>query len=335
MKKTTRHNILFLSLFTFILASVHTSMPISAAPQSINPILINPTQNIQSLIDNASPYQTLILQSGTYTQSFKITKPLTITGTDPQSTKIKACTLKNQPAIRIQAKHVTIKNISISNTAPGLYTTGIRITASNTHVDHCIIHHTPVGIAIWTSNNTISNTRFHHCEDEGIVLLNTSFAPCENNTISSCIFTDNCDAIELQRSSDNLIKNCIMKNNTHSGIDAIIDQNNNNIILNCQITKNQVHGIYFAYSSNNILSNCTIQQNTHGNIIQNPPSNHATYTILNSTLFHILPPYQSISEQNSNQDQSIPTNLLSFVQQKIEDLKLSVIILFQRYINTL
>ncbi|MFO8078223.1 MAG: right-handed parallel beta-helix repeat-containing protein [Thermoplasmatota archaeon] len=319
-----------LFVFTVILLSflsLSTIAQSTTANQNIDFLQVAADEDLQTIINNARAHQTLQLLPGIYTQQLRITKPLTITSSNPETTIISATTLPNQPAISITADDVTLKNLTIQNNADGIYTTAIRITAENTMITNCIIHHTPVGIAIWTSNNTITQSRFHHCADEGIVLLTTSYSPCRNNIISHCTFTHNCDAIELQQSTHNQIINCTMTHNTHSGIDAIIKNNDHNIISSCTITDNQVHGIYLSSSSNNLISSCHITNNTDGNIIQ-PNSFHNT--ILNQS--HLTQQKNLLLEQNSIERQT-PSSVLSLIKQKITSIQLQIINMLQTFLS--
>jgi parallel beta-helix repeat protein len=175
------------------------------------------------------------------------------------------------------ASHVLLSNLIIQNNGPGLYTTGIRILKDNVTIKDCNFQNTPIGISIWSDNNTIHNCSFQYCSDEGIVLLGTSFSTANNNVISSCYFQQNCDAIELQQSCNNTIKDCVMINNTHSGIDAIDKKNDYNLIFNCTIAQNNVHGIYFTHSKDNQIINCTIEKNANGDIMT-PNSKNTTIT---------------------------------------------------------
>lgn len=325
MRKRKQHQHLCLLCFTLFLFIAFFLLTISTITKAaaISPIQVRPADNIQQLINDASKFQTLILSEGTYNQSFTINKPITLLGKNPQNTIINTSTLPNQPAISITADQVNIQNLSIVNTASGIYTTGIRITAEHTLIKNCIIHHTPVGIALWTSNNTITQTRFHHCADEGIVLLSTAYSPCRFNTISHCIFTNNCDAIELQKASHNVIKNCTMTYNTHSGIDAIIADNNHNIITNCNISNNTVHGIYLAHSSNNLIASCTIQHNTDGNIIQTPNYQNTVLKSSEQTQNQII-------DSNKQLSQIPPQSImLSNIQNKIQNICLLILTALQ------
>ncbi len=234
---------------------------------SAQTIYIDSKDNIQQIINNVEPYTTLFLNEGEYNQTFEITKPLYITARNPTSTIINATSKTNKPAIIISSPQVLVSNITIQNNGPGLYTSAVRILKDDSSIRGCIFTDTPIGISIWANNNTILNCQFINCSDEGIVLLSTMISTSNNNFIGYCTFVNNCDGIEMQKSSMNTIESCYFNNNYHSGIDGINSDNNNNIIQNCTITNNTVHGIYITNSQNNTIKNCYFYNNADGDII--------------------------------------------------------------------
>jgi len=238
-------------------------------------MVVTSFDDIQQIIDDADPYSTLIFEEGEYNQRFEITKPLKILGKDANKTIIDMSTEKNKPIITISSPNVSISNITIKNTGPGLYASGIRIIGKETTLNNCKFLDTPIGVSIWSDSNIINNCLFINCSDEGIVLLSTILSTANNNLIENCTFENNCDGIELQQSCNNTIKFCILNNNYHSGIDGISNNNNYNLILNCTITNNSVHGIYLTNSHDNLIKNCVFYNNTDGNIIT-PRSNNTT-----------------------------------------------------------
>jgi len=274
-----------------------SSMP---SAKNISIIYADPNIDLQDLIDKIEPSSIIILQPGEYKQSFRITKPITITSEDQMNTIINVTTDQNKPAITINSEQVHLSNLCIRNNAPGLYTTGIRVLKDNVTIDQCIFQQTPIGISIWSNENTINNCSFIFCSDEGIVLLSTAYSTANHNVIKNCYFENNCDAIELQQSCYNTIKDCIMINNTHTGIDAIAKENNHNIISNCTIKNNRVHGIYFTHSKENKIINCVIEQNHDGNIIT-PNSENTTI---------ITPIVESISTINIASSMQSPNNTM-------------------------
>ena len=242
--------------------------------QTSNTIIVDKNGNgqytsVQEAINHASLGSTIYVKNGEYPEIVKIKKTIQLVGESKDSTLINPISEKNKYAIYIGAPNVKIKNLGITNGAPGLYPQGIKITSTNVEIYNCKLFDTPVGIGLWTGGNTISKSIFYNCNDEGIALLGSNKNPCNNNIISDCIFYDNCDAIELQHSSNNQILNCVIYDNTHTGIDAIASGNDENLISNCEIYNNRVNGIYFSGSSENRIIDCLIRDNQDGNIVMN------------------------------------------------------------------
>jgi parallel beta-helix repeat protein len=233
------------------------SITSSGSNQQISDNVYLANTSLQEMINHAEPGATILLPSGTYTEVLIINKPIHIIGEETTPTILNPTSSTNGYAIQITAEGVTLSNLDIMNQATGLYTTGVKISASNTTIENCSFHDTPIGIAIWSAHNTISHCVFQGCDDEGIVLLGTSTPACTDNTIISCLFSENCDGIELQYATHNQINSCGFIRNTHAGIDAIESNNDNNIISECTFTDNGVFGLYLARSSQNLITQCS------------------------------------------------------------------------------
>ena len=225
--------------------------------------------SIQQAVNYANSGSTIYVKSGEYSEIITIKKSLSLLGESKDSTLINPISEKNKYAISLGASDIIVSGFTITNEAPGLYPQGIKIVSDFTKITECNIYNTPVGIAVWTDNNIIENCVFRGCKDEGIALLGSKHSPCDYNTISNCVFYDNCDGIELQYSSYNTISDCKLYQNSHSGIDAIASNNNENIISNCEIYDNNVHGLYLSSSKDNKILNCLINNNQDGNIVTN------------------------------------------------------------------
>jgi parallel beta-helix repeat protein len=136
------------------------------------------------------------------------------------------------------------------------------------------------------------------------VLLGTSTTVCNNNTIISCDFYKNCDGIELQYATNNLITACTFTQNTHAGIDAIESNNNNNIISHCEFTHNYGFGLYLSGSSNNQIAQCFFSDNSL-TLVQAQDN-----TLLNSQVvcIHLMDDSSLLIEQCGEIDKSAITS---------------------------
>jgi len=197
MRGTIRTSIVILLVSMVLLCSM-TSLP---AETDHTIIYATPLDDLQPIIDDAAPYSILSLAPGIYTQELMIHIPIHIKGSPDDTTVFIVETGTNKPALSISAEHTTLQHLTIINTGPGIYTTGVRIVADHSTIRRCHFKDTPVGIALWSSNNTVSHSTFYNCSDEGIVIISSSLFTAENNMIEYCEFIKNCDGIELQQSS--------------------------------------------------------------------------------------------------------------------------------------
>jgi len=277
--------------------------------------------SIQEAVNFAPSGSKIYVKSGSYREVINIKKPVEIIGENKQSTLINPISEKNKYAIRLGAPGIILRSLSITNGAPGLYASGVRISSDKAGIYNCDFYDNPVGVVVWTSENIIENCIFSNCKDEGIALLGSKYSNCKNNKITNCVFYDNCDGIELQYSSSNIISNCKIYNNTHTGIDAIASSNDNNLIQNCEIYSNEVHGIYLSSSSNNKIIDCLILENEDGNIIMNKKSeNNLIITITKKDASNINSLKLNEKITNNNIIQKIQERFSNFHFFKIKEL---------------
>lgn len=223
--------------------------------------------SIQDAINHAQEGDTILVKSGEYREVLIINKRVTIVSEDRNRTKINPTSIRNGFAIEIRAGGVILKNLNITNRGNGKYAQAVKIVSPDVKVIGCMIHDVPVGISIWSSNNTIEGCKFWNCKDEGVVLMGTKYTNCDNNNIVKCYFYNNGDGVELQYADGNVIMDCIMKDNLHSGVDILDFYSEDNLIVNCSITGN-TYGIMYM-SDSNVLVNCTVSDNIDGNIVTN------------------------------------------------------------------
>jgi parallel beta-helix repeat protein len=280
IRKTLMLFPLFLSLLILPEIVPAVSLSTSAHPAPVTPELRSIAscggisyQSIQDAINHAPQNGTVIITPGTYAEVLVINKSLTLIGDTPDKILLAPTSAENSYAIKITAEGVTLANFSICNLAKGLYTVGIKIMGAHTTITNCVIYDTPIGIAIWSCYTMIAHCTFHNCSDEGIALLGSSTSACSNTHITACVFSENEDGIELQRSSDNLISDCRFLNNTHAGIDMIESANTKNSVTGCRFIANQGFGMYCAGASGLQVTDCTFSSdsimlvNTKGSII--------------------------------------------------------------------
>ncbi|MDG6229686.1 MAG: right-handed parallel beta-helix repeat-containing protein [Candidatus Thermoplasmatota archaeon] len=309
----TIHTCIIIYLVSMIL--LYAITPLTAeTDQTI--IYATPQDDLQDIIDDAPPYSILSLASGIYTQELVIHIPIHIKGSLDDTTVFIVETGTNKPALSISSEQTILQDLTIINTGPGIYTTGVRVIADYSTIHRCHFKDTPVGIAFWSSNNIVAHSTFFNCSDEGIVIISSSLFTANNNTIEHCRFIKNCDGIELQQSSYNTIKNCLFDGNTHDGISGIKSNNDHNRILNCTVINNQVHGVYFSRSYNNTIQDCIIENNTDAEVLFTPDLNdNVVHYTTNNNSKQPLPPANTLEERKT--DHTRRSNFLNTIRDRL------------------
>ena len=183
---------------------------------------------IQSLIDDASPGDTIYIPSGTYYENIIIDVSITLIGEDKETTIIDGG--GNGDVVFISADEVTISGFTLRNSGSGEWPdvwAGIEVdSASNIITDNIV-----------TSN-----------EYDGMFL---DFS--DNNTIKgNAISLNNGSGIELWFSCNNSIIDNNINSNYFCGI-LLEVFSNNNIIMSNHISPNNYNGVYLSYSGNNTI----------------------------------------------------------------------------------
>lgn len=320
-RKSTIQGILLILIICSFFLSIQSAADEIATEQTS--FYVSPSDDVQSIINEVSDYSIIHLLPGIYTEQLTIKKTLRISGFSKDTTRFIVTTDVNKPAITLSAPNIILENVTVINQGPGIYTTAIRTIADNITIKHCSIQKTPVGIALWSSNNTIDNCVFTECSDEGIVIISSSYKKADCNVIQQCVFTNNCDGIELQGSCRNTITDCNFEDNTHDGIDAIHSDNNYNMISHCTIINNAVHGIYFSRSVYNNITDCVIAANADENILFISPLN-GTNTIANVS-FELIPSNVQMSE---TYEENIPEGLKQKLVDRFIDMFSSISTIF-------
>ena len=289
---TTQHNMV-ICLFVFFLLCIFqlTSIPlISSTPRHEEFLL-------QQLIDDAKPYDQLILPNGTFHEHLTINKPLRVIGSGHT---IIDGTYKHSVMI-IQSNDVHILNIGFRNSGGDSYDSGIIAKGLNITIENCDFSFSKQGIQFNdTALSTIRNCSFHQL-GRGISLIDT-----ENVSIQTCVVSrcgigtfisgskDICiktstfmtnglsvyavesmmlllNRLTVQDTSDNhgglFFQNSsiIQINHSyihHNGIGINIDRSNRITISTCQITNNTHFGILLRPFAEQIsITNCLIKDN--------------------------------------------------------------------------
>ncbi len=187
---------------------------------------------IQGAVDNATAGDTIIVRDGTYPESVKVKKSLTIQSENGPANTIVVGN-PNDHVLSVTADHVSIKGLTLKN-ATGLNRVGMYV-----HANYCDI-----------TDNTASNNPY------GFFLSESS-----KNTIINNIASDNVgDGIYLNYSDSNTISDNIVKRNQRYGIR--LWRSHNNTVRNNEVSNNG-YGIRLADSHNNIMEKNNVQSSTY------------------------------------------------------------------------
>ena len=200
--------------------------------------------NIQKIIDNAQPGDTILFTGNQYTMiNLAINKPLNIVST--VGTQIYSCEMM------IPAGSDELTAFSFYGGASGTNLTGFNIQNNN------------AGYAVNINNTTnirVSNCSMSSWGGVGLNIRDSQNIKINNNTLYS-----SATGIKLNNSSSSIITNNIIKNNDENGI--LFANNVSNTLINSNnITSNKYIGI-------NILESCNNTTITSNSITQNFATN--------------------------------------------------------------
>ncbi|MGB8779108.1 MAG: NosD domain-containing protein [Candidatus Bathyarchaeia archaeon] len=162
-------------------------------------IVVNPGQSISAALSSASQGDTILLMTGTYSQSqISVNKTVTITGEDPERTIIDGGGTASD-IFMITADNVVIENLTVENTdssfaisAPAVYL----FNATGVHVENLMIKKAFFGLQFTDSNSSmITYCTISETFDYGVFLRdrscnNTFFGNTIENNSDGMVFSD-------------------------------------------------------------------------------------------------------------------------------------------------
>lgn len=151
-------------LAIFAVSLVALPLPVQAEGKTVT--VPDDYSSIQEAINKADPGDTVYVKAGDYNGSLIIQKSIALIG--QKGARINNWVIGVQPAILVTANNVTIKGLTIDNTAlspPWQVKRGIHLLGST----NCLIQ-----------NNTV-----RHCDEEGIWLYQSAHNTIDGNTVSS------------------------------------------------------------------------------------------------------------------------------------------------------
>jgi nitrous oxidase accessory protein len=206
-------------------------------------------KSIQEGVDKSLPGATLVVGPGTYNESVLITIRLTLIGSGPASTTIRAPfqVLAAKPTINItNTNNVIIANFTLETLNP---------YANITHIQD--------STNVIVANNTITGSA-----DTGIYILRGTGNRIENNTI-----TQNPNAVAILNCTKCTVRNNSLTGNTNG---LLIGKGSRNQIVNNTMTRNTL-GIEISASTQNLVKGNSIADGEGGiDIIDGSSGNNVT-----------------------------------------------------------
>ena len=232
--------------------------------------------SIQNAIDQAQENDSIVIYSGTYSETLVVDKPLSISSfsADPENVVI---TSNNSfaPIIHITADNVRVKGLTIAGDASNPPVAGIYIgNAKNSVVSNNIISNTQDGFYIESSSdNEIQNNTVLSNTEHGIYLLDSTQNILENNSIQS-----NKRGLYLDLSDENTVNGNEINNNQFYGL-ALRESNTNEITSN-QLFLNSIGLSLTSSDKNSITGNNASNNKNQGFLLWESGSNTLKSNIL-------------------------------------------------------
>lgn len=264
--------LLLLSLAAILLISI----TLLAIPAKADVHEVWPGESIQAAINAASDGDIVFVHSGTYNESIKVNKTISLIGENRKTTIINGRGLGT--IVRVTVNNVTISGFTITNAGGVDKNSVLLVNVRNCNISGNIMSLSYAGISLQSlsSNNLISRNNIT-ANGYGIRVGSSS----GNNLFGNNI-TDNFQSgIEFHRMSPSpyySINNVVSRNNiTNNRGESIVFENSpNNTILENRIANN-LRGVLFQNSSYNTVSRNNITANIgDGLIFQNSLNNTIT-----------------------------------------------------------
>ncbi len=225
----------------------------------ISVILSLYANDLQVAIDNASPYSTIKLSTGTYIGDITINKPLSIVAQD-DNVIIRGSARGR--VITIKSDHVSLQNLTITNSGSRMENLDAAIFMNQ--VSHCEI-----------KNCHIKNSLY------GIDMKMVNHSVITDNTITSRknLISLRGDAFKMWYCNHNLIQN----NTIDTVRDVTVTRSHNNHFLN-NTFKNSRYGLHFSLSHRNKITNNTFKYNSVGLMLMGAKDTNVSHNSIESSI---------------------------------------------------
>ncbi len=237
---------------------------------------------IQGAVNNATAGDTIIVRDGTYLESVKVNKRLTIRSENGSANTIVVSPEGvNDHVLAVTADHVhinglTVKNATGKNEAGRYNYAGLYISANHCDITDNMAINNAYGFFLSESrkNTLINNIASDHIGD-GIYLNYADSNTISNNTVK----LNPRYGIRLYSSHNNSMRNNNVPNN---GYGIRLSGSHNNTIEKNNVQSSTYDGIYLFYSNDNSFVDNTANQNDYGFFINASYNNTLINNVANA-----------------------------------------------------
>jgi len=227
-------------------------------------------ETIQNAIDNATPGEEILVESGTYNENLIIYTPVILHGIDIGGGIPTIQTNGGHEGISIRSDNVVLQYFNVINGVNGIRTEN----AENISIFCCFGSGNDNGISIVGSSNVTVRDCVLTGNSNGIYLVDGS----TQNSIINNTASSNSRGIALAAVSNNTVTNNLVFENTADGI-YLTDGSVYNSVINNSVSANN-RGIALAAVSNNNISENNVTTNIADGIYAHANSQYNTISTI-------------------------------------------------------
>jgi len=186
---------------------------------------------ITDAIDEASPGDTLQVQSGIYKENVNVSKPLTLLGEDTSSGMPVVDSGENGSAIALFADGITVDGFNVTDSlGSGVeILAGIEVNSNNNIIRNNLAFNNENGILIYGANNSVQGNNVSNN------IYGIRARSADNNSITKNILRNNNYGLHLLSSDNNLILGNLASNNEYG---LLLNQSKGNNLTENLMTGN-------------------------------------------------------------------------------------------------
>lgn len=224
---------------------------------------------IQAAVNAASPGDSIIVRSGTYTENVKVNKDhLTMESESGANSTIVQAPNFNGDVFEVTANNVNIIGFMIRGAVTAPYS-GINVKSSWTNITNNIISNNYWGIDVYSSQHNSIAGNIVSNNGNGIFISYSDF----NDIINNKVFYNNASGIWLSASPNNKVENNAATNNTLEGI--LLQASDYNAVVGNVVSNSSQDGIRLENSTNNsIINNTATNQRVDGILLVDLSNNN-------------------------------------------------------------